>query len=153
MEFNELKELVELFSKSNIDQLDLDQEGLTLKLAKKKEKLVAAPVAAAAPATAVAVATEAVPAPAANAASDEDASLVHVTSPIVGTFYRAPNPNADVFVKIGDTVHKGQTMCIVEAMKLMNEIQADNDGVVAKILVENGQGVEFGQPLFALKPH
>jgi len=150
MEFNELKELIELFSKSSVDELDLEQEGLSLKLAKKKETLVAAPAPVAAGPVVVG---EAPRAPQGDDEATEDAGLVYLTSPIVGTFYRAPNPNSDPFVKVGATVHQGQTLCIVEAMKLMNEIQADHDGEVVKILVENGQGVEFGQRLFALKPH
>ena len=74
-----------------------------------------------------------------------------VTSPIVGTFYRSPSPTSDVFVKLGDSVESGKTLCIIEAMKLMNEIQSDGTGTIAKIFVENGQPVEYGQPLFGLK--
>lgn len=151
MEFNELKELIDLFSKSSIDELDLEQKGLTLKLAKKKETVVAAAPAAVAAGPAPVVAAEPAAAPAAEV--NEDEGLVFVTSPIVGTFYRAPNPNSDPFVKVGSNIHQGQTLCIVEAMKLMNEIQADYDGEIVKILVENGQGVEFGQRLFAVKSH
>jgi acetyl-CoA carboxylase biotin carboxyl carrier protein len=75
-----------------------------------------------------------------------------VTSPIVGTFYRAPNPEADPYVKVGDVVSEGQVMCIVEAMKLMNEIEAEIAGTVVKVYPENGAPVEFGQPLFAIRP-
>ncbi|NBY63348.1 MAG: acetyl-CoA carboxylase biotin carboxyl carrier protein, partial [Betaproteobacteria bacterium] len=71
-------------------------------------------------------------------------------SPMVGTFYRAPNPESPNFAKVGDTVIKGQTLCIIEAMKLLNEIESDHDGIVQAILVENGQGVEFDQPLFVI---
>lgn len=153
MEFNELKELIELFSKSSIDELDLQQEKISLKLAKKKETLVAAPmVAAAAPASSAAAAPSSAEATKAASAS-EDEGLLYVKSPIVGTFYRAPSPTAEPFTKVGTKVHQGMTLCIVEAMKLMNEIQSDVDGEVVKILVENGQGVEFGQKLFAVKPH
>jgi acetyl-CoA carboxylase biotin carboxyl carrier protein len=81
----------------------------------------------------------------------EDADLVHVTSPFVGTFYRGPSPEAEPFVKPGDQVHKGQTLCIVEAMKLMNEIESEFSGTIGEILVENGASVEFGQKLFRLK--
>jgi acetyl-CoA carboxylase biotin carboxyl carrier protein len=73
-----------------------------------------------------------------------------VTSPMVGTFYRAPSPGADPFVQVGDTVKEGQTICIIEAMKLLNEIESDKSGVVKEILVENGQAVEYGQPLFVV---
>ena len=88
------------------------------------------------------------PAPTASPADD----LHVIKSPIVGTFYAAPNPEAGPFVKVGDTVKAGQTVCIIEAMKLMNEIETDISGEVARILVENGQPVEYGEPLFALRP-
>lgn len=87
----------------------------------------------------------------AEAAPDEDAGLHIVKSPIVGTFYESPSPGANAFVKIGDRVEAGQVLCIVEAMKLMNEIESDGTGEVVKRLVQNGQPVEYGQPLFALK--
>ena len=109
-----------------------------------------APAAAAvqvAPATATIAAT-----PTADEAPKEDPSLVGVTSPFVGTFYRAPAPDADPFVQEGSKVVSGQTLCIVEAMKLMNEIEAEQAGTIEEILVENGQSVEFGQTLFRLRP-
>ncbi|HVJ13080.1 MAG TPA: acetyl-CoA carboxylase biotin carboxyl carrier protein, partial [Burkholderiales bacterium] len=90
----------------------------------------------------------AAPAPAADSAVPVD--LAMIKSPIVGTFYRAPEPGARNFVEVGDQVRKGQVLCIIEAMKLMNEIEADASGVVKAILVENGQPVEYGQPLFIL---
>src|SRR5438309_768723 len=95
-----------------------------------------------------AVSESATPAPMASPADD----LHVIKSPIVGTFYAAPNPEAGPFVKVGDTVKAGQTVCIIEAMKLMNEIEADMSGEVARILVENGHPVEYGEPLFALRP-
>jgi acetyl-CoA carboxylase biotin carboxyl carrier protein len=95
-----------------------------------------------------AVSESATPAPMASPADN----LHVIKSPIVGTFYAAPNPEAGPFVKVGDTVKAGQTVCIIEAMKLMNEIEADISGEVARILVENGQPVEYGEPLFALRP-
>ncbi|MEP0773588.1 MAG: acetyl-CoA carboxylase biotin carboxyl carrier protein, partial [Acidobacteriota bacterium] len=82
----------------------------------------------------------------------DDSSLTYVTSPIVGTFYRSPNPEAEPYVKVGDRVEKGQVLCIVEAMKLMNEIESDVSGTVVKIFPENGQPVEFGERLFAIRP-
>ena len=81
-----------------------------------------------------------------------DSSLHVLNSPIVGTFYSAPNPESDAFVKPGDSVSKGQVVCIVEAMKLMNEIESDVDGTVVEVLQENAQAVEFGQPLFTIRP-
>jgi acetyl-CoA carboxylase biotin carboxyl carrier protein len=85
------------------------------------------------------------------AAEESDAGLHIIPSPIVGTFYRSPNPEAEVFVNVGDRVSKGQVLCIIEAMKLMNEIESDYDGVIAKIYPSNGQPVEYGEKLFALK--
>ena len=146
MEFNELKELIELFSKSDIGKLELDQDGFNLKLNKPRAKVIAAPVAETYPAAAVAAVPQAE-----VEAAEPDTGCTYVTSPIVGTFYRSPNPKADSFVEVGDRVTKGQTLCIVEAMKLMNEIQAEISGVVAEILVDNGEGVEFGQNLIAIK--
>jgi acetyl-CoA carboxylase biotin carboxyl carrier protein len=92
----------------------------------------------------------AVPEPA--AASVEDADLHSISSPIVGTFYRAPNPDADPYVKVGDFVEAGQTLCIVEAMKLMNEIESDISGTVVRVLPENAQPVEYGENLFLVRP-
>ena len=83
---------------------------------------------------------------------EETQRLVTITSPIVGTFYRSPTPEASPFVELGSKVNKGQVLCIVEAMKLMNEIESDADGIIVKILVENGQPVEYGEPLFLIEP-
>ena len=104
--------------------------------------VVATPAAASAPASTAA----------AKAAAAEAEGSVYVTSPFVGTFYRAPSPEAALFVEVGQQVKKGQVLCIVEALKLMNEIEAETDGTVAAALVENGQAVEFGEPLFKLRP-
>jgi acetyl-CoA carboxylase biotin carboxyl carrier protein len=109
----------------------------------------AAPVRAASAESAPLAASES-PTPRPPASSVEDLHVIK--SPIVGTFYAAPNPEAGPFVKVGDTVQAGQTVCIIEAMKLMNEIEADISGEVARIMVENGQPVEYGEPLFALRP-
>jgi len=149
MDLNDVQEIIELFSKSNVDRLKLEVEGMSLALGKKRG--VSAPSSDAS----VVQATYAPPplAPAATSEDQEDENLTYVESPIVGTFYRAPNPSADPFVSVGTAVNKGQTLCIVEAMKLMNEIQAEEGGVIKKILVENGEGVEFGQKLFAIQPN
>jgi len=106
------------------------------------------PEAAASESATMAASEPSAPAPSPSAADD----LHVIKSPIVGTFYAAPNPEAGPFVKVGDTVEAGQTVCIIEAMKLMNEIEADISGEVARILVENAQPVEYGEPLFALRP-
>jgi acetyl-CoA carboxylase biotin carboxyl carrier protein len=96
-------------------------------------------------------APQAAPAAAVPSEEESDPTWHIVTSPIVGTFYRAPNPESDTFVNVGDHVSKGKVLCIVEAMKLMNEIEADADGVIVKIYPQNGQPIEYGEKLFALK--
>jgi len=89
--------------------------------------------------------------PPASAAADDEEGLHVISSPIVGTFYRAPNPDADPYVKVGDYVEKGQTLCIVEAMKLMNEIECDASGTIVKVAPENAQAVEYGEQLFVIR--
>ena len=151
MDLRKLKTLIELVETSGIAELEI-QEGeervrITRALAPSAHTVMMhAPMAAAtqpAPAAAAAV-----PAPVAVAAEEPSGHVVK--SPMVGTFYRAASPGAKTFVEVGDTVKEGDTLCIVEAMKLMNEIEADASGVVKAVLAENGQPVEFGQPLFLL---
>lgn len=113
-------------------------------------RAIAGAVMSAAPMTAAAVAAPTVSVATASAPAEDDPSLVTVTSPFVGTFYRSPSPEAGAFVEVGGSVNAGQTLCIIEAMKLMNEIEADCSGVVKQILVENGKPVEYGQPLFRI---
>jgi acetyl-CoA carboxylase biotin carboxyl carrier protein len=151
---DQIKELIELVAARNFNEFELERGGFKLRLQRglRAPEAIATPVEVAAPAPA-AIATPSVSAPAvapAPAAPVEE-SLHIVTSPIVGTFYSSPSPTAPTFTNIGDLVHSGQTLCIIEAMKLMNEIQADASGTVARIFVENGQPVEFGQPLFGIK--
>jgi acetyl-CoA carboxylase biotin carboxyl carrier protein len=110
-------------------------------MAPAQQPMAAAPAPAAAPA-----------APAAPAARAPEEGLVTVESPMVGTFYRSPTPGSPLFADVGDTVAKGRTLCIVEAMKLMNEIEAEVSGVIVEVLVENAQPVQFGQPLFKIRP-
>ena len=145
MKLEEIKELVELFATCDIGKMKLEQEGLSLELSKPRERVVSVPVTEAP----VAVPTAA---PMIVEAAEETVpeNVVIVSSPIVGTFYRSPNPKAEPFVDVGDRVSKGQTLCIVEAMKLMNEIHADSGGVVKEIFVENGEGVEFNQKLLSI---
>ncbi len=106
----------------------------------------------AAPAVAPAPAPASAPAPKAETPKEDTSKYVEVKAPIVGTFYRAPSPDAEPFVKEGDTVRKGQVLCIIEAMKLMNEIESEVSGVVRKILVANGEPIEYGQTLFLIEP-
>jgi acetyl-CoA carboxylase biotin carboxyl carrier protein len=149
MDLRKLKKLIDLVQESGIAELEITEGEEKVKIVKGGVVTVAAaqPVAvAAAPAAAAAA-----PAAGAPAAEPEPGQEGHVVkAPMVGTFYRSPSPDAKVFVEVGQAVKEGDTICIIEAMKLMNEIEADASGVVKAILVENGQPVEYGQPLFIL---
>jgi acetyl-CoA carboxylase biotin carboxyl carrier protein len=153
----EIRELIELISRSNFQSFELEREGFRLRLVKGEPPTlppaVIAAVAAHAPAEgAVAPVEAAAPAPELLAAPTGDDGLVTLPSPIVGTFYRSPGPEAPAFVEVGSRVKKGQTVCIVEAMKVMNEIESEIDGEVVQVAVANGQPVEYGEILFRLKP-
>jgi len=150
MDLRKLKKLIDLVEESGIAELEITEGEEKVKIV-KGGAVSLMPVASAPPPSAVAAAAPeakpSVPAPAAAEASPEG----HVVkSPMVGTFYRAASPDAKPFVELGDVVKEGQTICIVEAMKLMNEIEADASGTIKAILVENGQPVEYGQPLFVI---
>lgn len=160
LSLSEIKALIELISDKQFNEFELERGSFRLRLSKGAEKVsvsqgVAEPVrvieqaVVASPAPSIQV-PPVVSAPAAIAAVQEE-NLHIVTSPIVGTFYGSPSPTAKAFVAIGDSVEAGKVLCIVEAMKLMNEIQSDASGVIAKIFVENGQPVEYGQALFGIK--
>jgi acetyl-CoA carboxylase biotin carboxyl carrier protein len=144
----QLKSLLETLEKGDVSEFEYEDEQLKLRLALGKK---AAPVIHAAPAVAAAPLAAVAAAPAAKASDDADPNVVFITSPFVGTFYRAPGPDSANFVEVGSTVKQGQTLCIIEAMKLMNEIESEAAGSVLDILVENGKSVEFGQKLFKLK--
>lgn len=151
MDLRKLKTLIDLVAESGVSELEVTEGEDKVRIVKNPAP-IAAPVQqvyAAAPAAAPAAAAPAAAAPAAEVAPAEPTGHA-VKSPMVGTFYRSPTPGADSFVKIGDTVKEGQTLCIIEAMKLLNEIESDKSGVVKEILCENGQGVEFGQALFII---
>ena len=162
---NELRELIGLITENGLTQFELEREGFHVKigrgpfidehaaaLAAATERQIAAS-SAAAPAPVQSIPSSAPPHPGAQAeeAASEDQDLHLIKSPIVGTFYRSPSPTADSFVRIGSQVEPTTVVCIIEAMKLMNEIQAEATGEVVKIYVENGQAVEYGQPLFGVK--
>lgn len=152
----EIRELIQLVSENQFNEFELERGNFRLRLKKgggREGHVDLIPSHAVAehrqieahPPTAVA-------APAVAAAPVVEEEKLHIiTSPIVGTFYRSPSPTADQFVKLGDQVEAGKTLCIIEAMKLMNEIQSDAGGTIAKIFVENGHPVEYGQPLFGIK--
>ncbi len=151
MDLRKLKKLIDLVEESGIAEIEVtegeEKVRITRSLAAPQPVYAAAPAVAAAPVPAAAAPVAAEGAPAAPA---RDLSKAQ-TSPMVGTFYRAPGPNAPVFVEVGQSVNAGDTLCIIEAMKLMNEIEAERSGVVKEILVENGQPVEFGEPLFIIE--
>jgi acetyl-CoA carboxylase biotin carboxyl carrier protein len=149
VDFGELKDLIRILEQSGLSELEVEENGRRIRLHKAGAvPVVAAPISIAPVAAPQAAAESLVP-----RAKEEDPAggLPTFDSPMVGTFYRAPSPDADVFVKVGDRVEENQTICIVEAMKLMNEVGAKFSGVIEKILVENAQAVEFGQPLFAVR--
>ncbi len=157
IDIRKLKELVKLMVENDLSELNLQDQAETVQV---KRGLGGAPVASTAPVampSAVPVAAAAGGAGAAGAAmaaaaADSDAGLVAVLSPMVGTFYAAPNPDTPVFVNVGTKVSAGTTVCLVEAMKVFNEIKAESSGTVERILVQSGQSVEYGQKLFMIRP-
>lgn len=147
MDLRKLKTLIDLVSESGIAEIEVTEGEDKVRIV---NKYAGAPMHAAAP-LAMPAAPVAVAAPAAAAVEPPAAPSGHVVkSPMVGTFYRSPNPESKAFVEIGQTVKAGDTLCIIEAMKLLNEIEADVAGTVREILVDNGQAVEYGQPLFII---
>lgn len=162
---DELRDLVSLITDNDLTLLELEREGFRVKigrgplmgeeavnaLAAGTERQIAAPGHTPAPVQSIPTSAGTHPGAHAEEAASEDQDLQLVKSPIVGTFYRSPSPAADSFVRIGSQVESTTVVCIIEAMKLMNEIQAETTGEVVKIYVENGQAVEYGQPLFGIK--
>jgi acetyl-CoA carboxylase biotin carboxyl carrier protein len=152
LNMSELRELAELVNEHGFTDFEFENENIRIRLSKTAPaqlvQAVSAPVAHAASPVAAPAVTETVPV---ETPADPDAGLFKITSPIVGTFYRSPAPDKDPYVKEGDQVGEATVVCIVEAMKLMNEIQAETSGEIVKIYVENGQPVEYGQPLFGIR--
>jgi acetyl-CoA carboxylase biotin carboxyl carrier protein len=156
MNLDDIKQILDLVREHELAEFELERDGLKVRIRKAGHEIAYVPAPAVAPQAAPAAAgSPHVPAPSTPvlAAADEGESvnLAVIKSPIVGTFYRSPEPSAPSFVNVGDTVKKGQVLCIIEAMKLMNEIESDCDGEVAAIYVENGKPVQFGERLFAVK--
>lgn len=151
MDLRKLKTLIDLVAESGISELEVTEENDKVRIVNKVQTVAVAPApVVAAPVAAPTVAANPT-APAEPAVSEKPVvEGTTVTSPMVGTFYRSPNPGADPFVKVGDKVEVGQTLCIIEAMKLLNEIEAETSGTIKEILVDNAQPVEFGQPLFII---
>ena len=150
MEFENLLTLIKTVSDSELTDFDYEENGTRIRLKKKKETVVVAGASADVPIAPLAAAQAAIQNSETVADADREPEGMIVKSPLVGTFYAAPAEDADPFVSVGDQVKKGQTLAIVEAMKLMNEIESDFDGKVAEVYVENGQAVEYGQPLFRI---
>ena len=152
MDLRKLKTLIDLVSESNISELEITEAEGKVRIVKAGVAMVAAPVAPA-PAPPVETAAMAAAAAAATAAAEAAAEPEGkvIKSPMVGTFYRSASPGAKAFADAGDNVKIGQPVCIIEAMKIMNEIESDCDGKILRILCENGQAVEFGQPLFIVE--
>ena len=152
MDIRKVKKLIELLEESGVAEIEIQEGEESVRISRYSQSAPPpppAPVAAPAPAPAPA----ATPAPAAAAAPAADAEVPEghvVKSPMVGTFYRAPSPGASPFVEVGQQVNVGDTLCIIEAMKLLNQIEADKAGTIKAILVENGQPVEYDQPLFII---
>jgi acetyl-CoA carboxylase biotin carboxyl carrier protein len=169
LNLKELKEILQILDEKEITEFELEEEGIKLRIRKAPPsrddgargtiEAAASPMISPAeprppvevPASAPTASATSAGGPAGRAVA-EDPSLVLVKSPIVGTFYRSPDPSSPPFVSLGDRVRVGQVLCIIEAMKLMNEIEAEVEGEIATILHENGQPVQYGEPLFAIRP-
>ena len=155
MNLKEIKELIEILKGTDISEIEIERSGVKLRLRKGGDVTFhpAMPRMEYPPAAIVAPAVPEVPAPRVEQAAEPvKANEVRVTSPIVGTFYRSSSPDKPPYVEIGDLVKKGQVLCIIEAMKLMNEIESEQAGKIIQLLVENGQPVEYGQALFVIEP-
>lgn len=158
IDFDFIERLIKALDDSTVDSLEIERGGTKVRLSKTPPVTVApaAAPAPAAPATAPAPAAPASPTPGEGGGGDESSAaashLEDITSPMVGTFYRAPAPDAPPYVEEGDRIKPGDTLCIIEAMKLMNELDAEISGTIVEILVENAQPVEYGQVLFRVDP-
>tara|TARA_B100000035_G_C21037210_1_gene571808 strand:- start:14299 stop:14757 length:459 start_codon:yes stop_codon:yes gene_type:complete len=152
MDLRKLKKLIDLVEESGISELELTEGEESVRISRQGQ-VVQQPQQYTIPQQPTPPLQNQVPTPTASAEAEdivEDAGHA-LTSPMVGTFYRSSSPEADPYVEVGSTVKKGDTLCIIEAMKLLNEIEADRDGIVKKIMVENAQPVEFGEPLFIIE--
>ena len=152
MDLRKLKTLIDLVSESNVSELEITEADGKVRIVKADRQVSAAPIHYAAPplqGSSAPVAAAATVAPPAAEPAPEPGHVVK--SPMVGTFYRSASPGGEAFAEIGTVVKEGQAICIIEAMKIMNEIEADKAGTVKQILCENGQAVEFGQPLFIIE--
>jgi acetyl-CoA carboxylase biotin carboxyl carrier protein len=157
LDLKELKEILQILEEKEIEEFELEEEGMKLRIRKaaavsSNHATAPPPVAAFAVPAALAAPPGPGPAHAPAAPAPEEADLVVVRSPMVGTFFRSPDPNSPPFVGTGDRVKVGQVLCIIEAMKLMNEIEAEVAGEIVKVHHENGQPVQYGEALFSIRP-
>lgn len=161
MKVKEIRDLIDFISNSGLEEVNIETEEFKIKVKRSNETQVIEKSIAAAPIAQVAAPVAAAPVPATapaaapktDATAGEDTSkYVEIKSPMIGTFYRSPNPDTDAFVSVGDTVSAGNTVCIIEAMKLFNEIESEVSGKIVKVLVDNAQPVEYDQPLFLVDP-
>ncbi|MBZ0204616.1 MAG: acetyl-CoA carboxylase biotin carboxyl carrier protein [Ignavibacteria bacterium] len=166
-DLNYIKKLLKILESGDINEIEIEEEGTRVKVIKSKPAEQQAPqpqmVTYAMPQQAMGAGTPAAPQPSLPAPKTEEKketpappagdNLIEIRSPIVGTFYRAPSPNADPYVQVGQQVQKSTILCIIEAMKLMNEIECEHEGKIVKIMVENGQPVEYNQVLFLVEPN
>jgi len=144
MDLDKIREIISIMNENDLAEVEIEEEGRKVRLRKTEVKVTSVPMAPARPA-------EQVPAQPPEPARERPKDCEEITSPMVGTFYRAGSPDADPYVKIGDTVEPESVICIIEAMKVMNEIKAEMHGLIVDILVENGDVIEFGQPLFLIR--
>ncbi|MFV5901774.1 acetyl-CoA carboxylase biotin carboxyl carrier protein [Staphylococcus gallinarum] len=157
MNFKEIKELIEILDQSSLTEINIEDKGNVVNLKKEKETEIITPQIGQQPVQQVAPQQSVAAAPTANtntedaSATSSDDNLKTINAPMVGTFYKSPSPEESAYVQVGDSVSNETTVCILEAMKLFNEIQAEFSGEIAEILVEDGQMVEYGQPLFKVK--
>lgn len=165
MNIKEIQDLIKFVAKSGVNEVEIEQKDFKITIrsehkSEKEEKQIivqaAAPVPAAMPAAAPVAAAPVAAAPAvpqeAAPEADDDSKYVTVKSPMIGTFYRSPGPDKDSFVNVGDTIGQGDTVCIIEAMKLFNEIESEVSGKIVKVLVDDASPVEYDQPLFLVDP-
>ena len=152
MKTKEIRDLIDFIAGTGLSEVKIETEELRLTVRRegKVTRVVEAAAPAPAPATPAPASQPAAPAP--ESSSDDESRYVAIKSPMIGTFYRAPNPESDPFVNVGDKVKAGQTVCIIEAMKLFNEIESEVNGTIVKVLVENASPVEYDQPLFLVDP-
>jgi acetyl-CoA carboxylase biotin carboxyl carrier protein len=163
MDFKQIQELIKMINKSNIGEVSIEEKGFRLTIKQKEEpvqQIITAPISAQPIAAMAAAPVAAAPAPAATASPEKSArpaeppagNTVTIKSPMIGTFYRSPSPDKPSFINIGDDVEPGSVVCIIEAMKLFNEIESEVKGRIIKVLVEDASPVEYDQPLFQVEP-